>query len=734
MGQSMQTMHILTKPQGFYDESHKTTLGYQNPLYLSQDKRKIPTLYYGHTIVKKHDAMSVMDTKETLILAKESRLKMHVKQNDPIAKDNTVNIAPIDYVALNKLSEYYVKHFVPQKQLSAKQSFWLPISQPISEQPPVQPEPVITVHTKVTGQNESSWVFEHIQRAYERDVNPFVKTLKDYFHMFDKGLHKEITDMKEVFNQMEIEVAKYSVERKYFEIEKKELIIENDRLLEQIICQDVMCIAMHADFEHNYVLPANDNIDKYASMEKCYVEAYNQCLKLKAELVKKKDMIEKDVFIELSKRKKNSRMMLESIENGPLVYPNVKENGVIRPKKYAKLTEQEQLQDDCDVQATNIVLQGLPPDVYALSNHCQAAKDIWDRVKLLMQGTKLSYQERECKLYNDFYKFSSVKGESIHEYYLRFAQLINDIHTSDMTMQQVQVNTNFLNALQPEWSKFVTNVKLANNLYNTNYDQLYAYLSQHKGHANEVRMLREGYLDPLALVANHQTQSHSAQYPQQLSSTPQQTHSSQPYLSSYEAPHHPQQYQHPFQTQLNYTLPSIPQNLCDTPLISQQPQAEFPQLNSGLTVLTFRPCDDLIACLNKAMAFMSTVMASHFPSTNNELRTSSNLKNQSIKDGEGYMAGQCTQPKRPRNSAWFKEKMLLVQVQESGKVLDEGQLAFYADPRVADVQDTQTTITHNAAFQPDDLNAYNSECDDISSANAILMANLSSYCSDVLSG
>ncbi|GJW10098.1 hypothetical protein Tco_1575925 [Tanacetum coccineum] len=88
-------------------------------------------------------------------------------------------------------------------------------------------------------------------------------------------------------------------------------------------------------------------------------------------------------------------MMLESIENGPLVYSTIEENGVIRPKKYAELTEQEQLQDDCDVQAINIILQGLPLDVYSLVNHCKAAKEIWDRVNLLMQGTELSYQERE---------------------------------------------------------------------------------------------------------------------------------------------------------------------------------------------------------------------------------------------------------------------------------------------------------------------------------------------------
>nr|GEZ55360.1 retrovirus-related Pol polyprotein from transposon TNT 1-94 [Tanacetum cinerariifolium] len=122
-------------------------------------------------------------------------------------------------------------------------------------------------------------------------------------------------------------------------------------------------------------------------------------------------------------------MMSESIENKHLYYPTIEENGAIRPKKYAELFEQKKLQDDCDVQALNIVLQGLPPDVYALVNHCQPAKENWDRVKLLMQGTELSYQERERKLYNEFDKFTFTKVESLHEYYLRFVQLINDMHT-----------------------------------------------------------------------------------------------------------------------------------------------------------------------------------------------------------------------------------------------------------------------------------------------------------------
>ncbi|GKE44434.1 hypothetical protein Tco_1471718, partial [Tanacetum coccineum] len=93
---------------------------------------------------------------------------------------------------------------------------------------------------------------------------------------------------------------------------------------------------------------------------------------------------------------------------------------------YEELSDKEKLQANCDLKATNIVLQGLPPDVYALINHHKVAKNIWGRVQLLMQGTSLSRQEREGKLYDEFDKFPHVKGETLHQYYLQFAYLIND--------------------------------------------------------------------------------------------------------------------------------------------------------------------------------------------------------------------------------------------------------------------------------------------------------------------
>ncbi|GKA22201.1 hypothetical protein Tco_0708163 [Tanacetum coccineum] len=97
------------------------------------------------------------------------------------------------------------------------------------------------------------------------------------------------------------------------------------------------------------------------------------------------------------------------------------------------------------------------------------------------------------------------------------------------------------------------------------------------------------------------------------------------------------------------------------------------------------------------------------------------------------MARQYSNPKRKRDATWFREKVLLVEAQGNGKVLNEEELEFLADPGIAEGPVTQSVITHNAAYQEDDLDAYDFDCDEISTAKAVLMANLSSYGSDVLS-
>ncbi|GJR41544.1 integrase, catalytic region, zinc finger, CCHC-type containing protein [Tanacetum coccineum] len=205
-------------------------------------------------------------------------------------------------------------------------------------------------------------------------------------------------------------------------------------------------------------------------------------------------MLEKDMYDSWKSRmelymlnRQNGRMIFESVESGPLIWPSIMENRVTRLKKYSELSATEALQAECDIKATNIILQGLPPEVYALVNNHNFAKELWERIQLLMQGTSLAKQEKECKLYDEFDKFAYKKGESLREFYLRFSLLLNDMNIYNMKLEQFQVNTKFLNTLPPEWSKFVTDVKLVQDLHTTNIDQLHAYLGQHEFHANEGR-------------------------------------------------------------------------------------------------------------------------------------------------------------------------------------------------------------------------------------------------------
>ncbi|GJZ87437.1 hypothetical protein Tco_0659047 [Tanacetum coccineum] len=200
--------------------------------------------------------------------------------------------------------------------------------------------------------------------------------------------------------------------------------------------------------------------------------------------------------------KEHGKQLYDSVINGPfqfgtvevLATPNTPAS--TRHRTIDDLTKAEKIREACDIRATDIVLQGLPPEVYTHVNHHKVAKEIWDRVKLLIEGSELSLQERESKLYNEFDRFTSEKGETIHSYYLRLSKLINDMNTIGMTMQKLQVNT-----------------------------------MQHEVHANEVRMMRQRFPDPLALVPNthnslpfynNQPQYNPSQYHPQSSVIPQQ--------------------------------------------------------------------------------------------------------------------------------------------------------------------------------------------------------------------
>ncbi|GJW82007.1 hypothetical protein Tco_0145982 [Tanacetum coccineum] len=297
------------------------------------------------------------------------------------------------------------------------------------------------------------------------------------------------------------------------------------------------------------------------------------------------------------KGKENEKLIVDSVLNGPFKYGIVTILGTqttpvtVRERTYDELTDTKKIREGCDIKATNIMLQGLPQDIYNLINH-----------------------------------------------------------------------------LQPEWSKFVTDVKLAKDLQITNFDHLYGYLRQHEAHTEE------------------------SQYHQQPSLFAQQ-HYSPPVTVS------------PMIHQQSSLAPNVHQ-----PSVAQQ--------------LFYQPPD---THHSSKQGYASNGVR------NNAIGSSFNINGGTYIVGptkvihcynyqeEGHVARKCTKPKRPRNSAWFKEKAMLAEALESRVALDEEQMAFLADNRdtVTTGQASQELVT-TVTFQTDDLDAFDYDCDEAPSASAIL--------------
>ncbi|GKE14402.1 hypothetical protein Tco_1421979, partial [Tanacetum coccineum] len=310
-----------------------------------------------------------------------------------------------------------------------------------------------------------------------------------------------------------------------------------------------------------------------------------------------------------------------------------------------------------------------------------------------------------------------------------------------MNMEQFQVNTKFLNSLPPEWSKFVTDVKLVKDLHTSNFDQLHAYLEQHELHANEVRIMRERNQDPLAFVANQQmTPPHFNPYQSSYNPQLQQQFSQSQYGSiqpnQQYSSHYPSQTQfnhssippsHTYQSQMNHQTLTVSQVAYQSPQALTQLMTESPIVDSDFVVPVFSLGDDPIACLNKVMAFLTVVASLRFPTTNNQLRTSSNPRNQAtIQDGR--VTVQQVQGRQGQNYSGTTYKSNATNLKGNTTSGQERVVKYYN----CQANQAQTIIPHNAAFQTEDLDTYDSDCDDLSTAQAVLMANISNYGSDVV--
>ncbi|GJR09682.1 retrovirus-related pol polyprotein from transposon TNT 1-94 [Tanacetum coccineum] len=312
--------------------------------------------------------------------------------------------------------------------------------------------------------------------------------------------------------------------------------------------------------------------------------------------------------------KENGVNILKSIDEGPFQMGTFRETlaegnegalhlGPERPRVYSDLSPEDKERYNADIRATNILLQGLPKDIYSLINHYTDAKDIWDNVKMLLEGSELTKEDRESQLYDDFEHFRQHKGETIHDYYVRFAKLINDMRNIKMTMSRMQLNSKFVNNMLPEWGRFVTAVKL-------NRDNLI-----------------ENLTNTLALL----TQSYKAYLPQTNNQ---------------------------LKTSSNLRNQATVQ---DGRVVVQNIQG---RQNRGHG--------------NNARG----TGAAGYEGAQNRVRNANPGQAKQVKcnncNGIGHIARNCTQPKRPQNFIYFKDKMLLMQAQDNRVALDEEQLLFIA--------------------------------------------------------
>ncbi|GJT88789.1 retrovirus-related pol polyprotein from transposon TNT 1-94 [Tanacetum coccineum] len=402
--------------------------------------------------------------------------------------------------------------------------------------------------------------------------------------------------------------------------------------------------------------------------------------------------------------KPNGKLIWKSIQNGPTPHPMITDppptdSAAVpapREKLDSEFSEEENKLEMADTQAEIILSQGLPRHIFNNLNQTSTAKEIWDNIEMLMQGSGRTIQQRKEDLFDEYERFRAIGNESIHDYFVRFHKLVNDMKITQLNIPTHQMNTKFVNNLPAYWGKYVTNVKQNMDISTTPYVQIYTHLKAYEPHAKKTLKKQEqstSIVDPLAYVA-HTT--------------------SAPTLSS----------------------PSTP---------SPQPTAQSPN-------------DALMATMTQIANLLSGFQK-QFPPTNNQLRTSSNSRTHAtVHDGhivtepiqrkapgnvgntgargkkvicyncrgEGHVARQCKEPKRKMDSQYFKDKALLMEAKEKGDVLDAEAEAFLADVECTAPYDQPQALTTTNMFQANHEDAYDSDVDEGPNAAVAFMANLSS--------
>nr|GEW12453.1 integrase, catalytic region, zinc finger, CCHC-type, peptidase aspartic, catalytic [Tanacetum cinerariifolium] len=278
--QSLQTVHMLCKPRPNSNELKRVAIGYKNPLCLTRAKQAQPALYNGHEILKDNHAWAkVHNSEDTLEIAEITRKKINAKMTDPECVTHKIKFEALK--ERTKVSR-------PLKAFTV-----YPPNTPAALVPKVLPTKIqvkILIFTliqlflefdqtckkRITPSAITDWErgFEQIKACYLQEVIPFFKTLKDNFEGIQKALTKEVKEIKDVFEELEAEVAQYSVDRKHDAIDRKNLLIANGNLIAECLSQEVLCVATNSEL----------NVARFTDMHVANTTAETRCLTLEAEL------------------------------------------------------------------------------------------------------------------------------------------------------------------------------------------------------------------------------------------------------------------------------------------------------------------------------------------------------------------------------------------------------------------------------------------------------------------
>ncbi|GKB79176.1 hypothetical protein Tco_0946071 [Tanacetum coccineum] len=212
----------------------------------------------------------------------------------------------------------------------------------------------------------------------------------------------------------------------------------------------------------------------------------------------------------LNRKRENRKWLNKIIDEGPYVFKNYTpfESQTPRMQTEDGFTGDDLKHYEAGIEAMNLILISILNEIYNSVDACTTAKATWERVERLMRGTMQNKVDMETRFNNEFDQFIAEPGEALVSIYNRFAQLMNDLERNGITFPLVTVNTKFLHYLQPEWLKYVTQVRLAKRLTEDTYDDLFDYLQQFEKLVNASRAKKlEKSHDPLALVAHTSSSS-----------------------------------------------------------------------------------------------------------------------------------------------------------------------------------------------------------------------------------